>query len=42
VHVAVDGDFGTETEKGVREFQRMAGLKVDGKVGTETWRALQQ
>lgn len=31
-----DGDFGDETEKGVREFQRKHGLSVDGLVGTQT------
>lgn len=28
-----DGDFGAETEEAVKEFQRVAGLEVDGKYG---------
>jgi len=32
----VDGDFGAGTDKVVREFQRRAGLKVDGIVGAGT------
>ena len=31
-----DGDFGKETETGVREYQRKAGLTVDGIVGANT------
>ena len=31
-----DGDFGPGTEKGVRDFQRRAGLTPDGVVGPET------
>lgn len=38
--VAVDGEFGPETEKAIREFQREHGLHVDGVVGPETWGAL--
>jgi lysozyme len=40
--IKVDGNFGPETEKAVRAFQRARGLDIDGKVGSETWRALQQ
>ena len=37
----VDGDFGTATEKAVKEFQRDAGLTQDGICGAKTWTALQ-
>lgn len=37
---AVDGVFGSGTEKAVRWFQRANGLTVDGKVGTQTLAAL--
>lgn len=33
---AVDGKFGSDTDKAVREFQKKHGLKVDGKVGNAT------
>ena len=39
---SVDGSFGTRTAAAVRDFQRARGLEVDGKVGTETMRALQR
>ena len=35
----VDGVFGVNTEKAVRQFQRGVGLAVDGSVGPETLRA---
>lgn len=34
-----DGRFGKTTEKVVRQFQKVAGLKVDGQVGPATWAA---
>ena len=37
----IDGDFGTATEKAVREFQRDNGLEQDGVCGPKTWQALQ-
>ena len=38
--LAVDGVFGTYTEKAVKEFQLKHGLAADGVVGTKTWEAL--
>lgn len=40
VHVAVDGEFGPETEAAIRRFQSEHGLHVDGVVGAETWKAM--
>lgn len=37
---AVDGIFGSQTEKAVKYFQRKNGLEADGKVGTLTLAAL--
>lgn len=38
---APDSDeFDAHTERAVRAFQQSRGLSVDGRVGTETWRAL--
>jgi peptidoglycan hydrolase-like protein with peptidoglycan-binding domain len=33
----VDGQFGSQTESGVRVFQQAKGLTVDGIVGSQTW-----
>ena len=38
--IDVDGYFGPGTERAVRDFQRIAGLEVDGLVGPNTWSAL--
>ncbi|WP_433345825.1 N-acetylmuramoyl-L-alanine amidase [Micromonospora sp. CA-111912] len=35
-----DDDFDAATERAVRAFQQSRGLSVDGRVGAETWRAL--
>lgn len=36
----VDGDFGSLTDKRVREYQKKQGLDVDGVVGKQTWTKL--
>jgi len=36
----IDGDFGSATEKAVKEFQRDHGMTVDGICGPQTWAAL--
>lgn len=38
--LSIDGSFGSGTDKVVREWQRANGLKVDGIVGTNTWKSL--
>lgn len=40
--LSIDNDFGRSTERVVREFQRRAGLSVDGVAGPRTWNALGQ
>lgn len=37
-----DGDFGGDTEKAVKEFQKDSNLKVDGIVGEDTWQVIFQ
>jgi peptidoglycan hydrolase-like protein with peptidoglycan-binding domain len=34
---AIDGKFGPRTSQAIKEFQRAKGLKIDGKVGPQTW-----
>jgi peptidoglycan hydrolase-like protein with peptidoglycan-binding domain len=38
--IKVDGDFGPNTEKAVKEFQRKKALVFDGIVGKDTWAAM--
>jgi hypothetical protein len=38
----VDGIFGPKTEAAVRQFQRTAGISVDGIVGSQTWAKLEE
>jgi peptidoglycan hydrolase-like protein with peptidoglycan-binding domain len=40
LHVAVDGEFGPETERAIRSFQAAHSLTVDGIAGPATWHAL--
>ncbi|WP_446219966.1 peptidoglycan-binding domain-containing protein [Micromonospora sp. IBHARD004] len=40
--LVLDGKFGRATDKAVREFQRRAGLKVNGRVGPATRAALRR
>ena len=37
-----DGDFGSDTESAVRQFQKNSGIEVDGIVGKDTWSELLQ
>ena len=36
----IDGKSGPMTKKAIQEFQKVKGLKVDGKVGPKTWSVL--
>ena len=38
----LDGIFGGRTEEAVRNYQKRRGLAVDGIVGCNTWRSLQE
>ena len=38
----LDGIFGTQTRNAVLNYQRRRGLVVDGIVGCNTWRSLQE
>lgn len=38
--LAVDGSFGSETDKALREFQEARDLDIDGSCGSETWSEL--
>jgi hypothetical protein len=40
--LTVDGDFGPVTEAAVLRYQKAHGLVVDGIVGNQTWRSLEQ
>lgn len=40
--IKIDGDFGPATKEAVITFQALKGLKTDGMVGPETWRALDE
>ncbi len=37
---SVDGKVGSKTKEAIRSFQQANGLKVDGKVGPQTWTQL--
>ncbi len=37
----LDGIFGLKTDEAVRNYQRQVGLNIDGIVGCNTWRSLQ-
>ena len=39
--IAVDGNFGSQTETQVKAFQSKSGLSVDGIVGDNTWTVLE-
>ena len=33
----IDGDFGSDTESAVKQFQKNSGIDIDGIVGKDTW-----
>lgn len=37
---SIDGDFGSNTDKSVKAYQKAKGLGVDGVVGKNTWKSL--
>ena len=39
-HLTVDGIFGRQTEKAVKDFQAQSGLESTGEVDSGTWSAL--
>lgn len=39
-NIKIDGEFGSKTDKAVKDFQKTVGLKVDGQVGPETRKML--
>ena len=39
-NAGVDGHFGNDTEKAVKEYQKAKGLEIDGIVGNATWSSL--
>ena len=38
--ISADGDFGSGTEKAVKQWQKLNGLSIDGVVGRETMRKM--
>ncbi len=40
IKTTVDGGYGSETTASVKEFQKLAGINPDGKVGPYTWKLL--
>ena len=41
-NIKIDGEFGSKTDKAVREFQKTESLTVDGQVGPKTRKALEE
>ena len=41
-HGGLDGVFGVQTYNAVRRYQQSRGLAVDGIIGCNTWRSLQE
>jgi len=39
---AIDGKIGPMSKKAIKEFQKVNGLEVDGKVGPKTWGVLEK